>query len=161
MTTCIGTNRRSRSFSFWQLTHLIWARIGQIEWCSENWDYFLQIVSLNPPLHWKPSGECTDCPSQGNQDTNADKNWKLVDTCFVSLALRSGSMDLGGLAKHANVTHPYLIAHKNLFTEKERQTMMNVFVKSGRIALFKLISTLFHCDPDCESHNKVRMRYKK
>ena len=130
MTTCIGTNRRSRSFSFWQLKHLIWVRIGQIgkiEWCSENWDYFLQIVSLNPPLHWKPSGECTDCPSQGNQDTNADKNWKLVGTCFISLALRSGSMDLGGLAKHTNVTRPYLIAHKNLFTEKERRTMMNVF----------------------------------
>ena len=161
MTTCIGTNRRSRSFSFWQLTHLIWARIGQIEWCSENWYYFLQIVSLNPPLHWKPSGECTDCPSQGNQDTNADKNWKLVDTCFVSLALRSGSMDLGGLAKHTNVTRPYLIAHKNLFTEKERQTMMNVFVESEIIALFKLISTLFHCDSDCESHNKVRMRFKR
>ena len=62
------------------------------------------------------------------------------------MALRSGSMDLGGLAKHANVTHPYLIAHKNLFTEKERQTMMNVFVKSEIIALFKLISTLFHGD---------------
>ena len=44
---------------------------------------------------------------------------------------------------------------------KARQTMMNVFVKSGRIALFKLISTLFHCDPDCESHNKVRMRFKR
>ena len=70
-------------------------------------------------------------------------------------------MDLGGLAKHTNVTHQYLIAHKNLFTEKERQTMMNVFVKSGRIALFKLISTLFHCDPDCESHSKVRMRFTR
>ena len=77
------------------------------------------------------------------------------------MALRSGSMDLGGLAKHTNVTRPYLIAHKNLFTEKERQTMMNVFVESEIIALFKLISTLFHCDSDCESHNKVRMRYKK
>ena len=118
MTTCIGTNRRSRSFSFWQLTHLIWARIGQIEWCSENWDYFLQIVSLNPPLHWKPSGECTDCPSQGNQDTNADKNWKLVDTCFVSLALSSGSVDLGGTAKHTNVTHQYLQLHTKICLQK-------------------------------------------
>ena len=84
-----------------------------------------------------------------------------VDTCFVSLALGSGSVYLGGLAKHTNVTQQYLIAHKNLFTEKERQTMMNVFVESEIIALFKLISTLFHCDSDCESHNKVRMRYKK
>ena len=161
MTTCIGTNRRSRSFSFWQLTHLIWARIGQIEWCSENWDYFLQIVSLNPPLHWKPSGECTDCPSQGNQDTNADKNWKLVGTCFISLALRSGSMDLGGLAKHTNVTRPYLQLHTKICLQERETNNDECLSERWQNCTFQVDFNSFHCDPDCGSHNKVRMRFKR